>query len=109
MCWLINFITQLITFAVNYMGEPFNTSITTNRGLWGVVRFGSLAYVILVLDLVPGFASGIALVRPGPQSRDWCGSLPDRLPCCLVQCVLEENPRLDPVPVSGMVLGLQAS
>ena len=61
-CWLINFITQLTTFSVNYMGEPFNTGITTNRGLWTVVRWGTLGYVLLVLDVVPGFASGIALV-----------------------------------------------
>ena len=63
-CWLVSFITQLATFGVNYVGEPFNSSITTNKGLWGVLRWGALFYVVLVLDLVPGLAGGIKLVRP---------------------------------------------
>ena len=62
-CWLVNFITQLVTFGVNYMGEPFNTGIRTNKGLWTVIRWGTLAYILLVLDVVPGMAAGIKLVR----------------------------------------------
>ena len=62
-CWLTSFITQLATFGVNYQGEPFNSSIASNKGLWGVLRWGSLAYIVLVLDLVPGLNGLIALVR----------------------------------------------
>jgi cation-transporting ATPase 13A1 len=36
--FLVNFIIQLSTFAVNYVGEPFNVSIWKNRGLiYGLV------------------------------------------------------------------------
>lgn len=29
---------QLMTFAVNYVGHPFNTSILENRGLFNCLR-----------------------------------------------------------------------
>ena len=61
-CWLVSFITQLVTFGVNYVGEPFNSSITTNKGLWGVLRWGAAFYIVLVLDLIPGLAAAVKLV-----------------------------------------------
>lgn len=32
-CFLVNWIVQLTTFAVNYIGHPFNTSLADNKGL----------------------------------------------------------------------------
>ena len=71
-CWLVSFITQLVTFGVNYQGEPFNSAITSNKGMWGVLRWGSLAYIILVLDFVPGLAGAIKLVRRSLSCESGC-------------------------------------
>lgn len=37
-CFLVNWIIQITTFAVNYIGHPFNTALADNKGLAGCVR-----------------------------------------------------------------------
>ena len=48
--FLVNFMVQLSTFAVNYVGEPFNASIWKNRGL----IYGLLACSLLSGLLISG-------------------------------------------------------
>ena len=38
-CFLVNWIVQLTTFGVNYIGHPFNTSLQDNKGLAVCLRF----------------------------------------------------------------------
>ena len=46
--FLVNFIIQLATFAVNYVGEPFNVSIWKNRFLiWGLIACAVLSCVLI--------------------------------------------------------------
>ncbi len=37
-CFLVNWIVQLTTFGVNYIGHPFNTSLQDNKGLATCLR-----------------------------------------------------------------------
>ena len=37
-CFLVNWIVQLTTFGVNYIGHPFNTSLKDNKGLATCLR-----------------------------------------------------------------------
>ncbi len=39
-CFLVNWIVQLTTFGVNYIGHPFNTSLQDNKGLAVCLRCG---------------------------------------------------------------------
>lgn len=61
-CWLISYVVQICTFAVNYQGEPFNIPLRLNRGLNIVVQYGAALYGILTLDIVPGLAGLFSLV-----------------------------------------------
>ena len=46
--FLVNFIIQLATFAVNYVGEPFNVSIWKKRSLiWGLIACAGLSCVLI--------------------------------------------------------------
>lgn len=53
-CYLVNFGIQTMTFAVNYIGAPFNTPLTQNKMFWNSIRFSGVMYVLLVLDVPPG-------------------------------------------------------
>ena len=64
-CWLISFVVQLCTFAVNYQGEPFNIPLRLNKPLAFAIQWGSVLFVVLAVDLVPGLAGWFSLVR-GP-------------------------------------------
>ena len=37
-CFLVNWVIQITTFAVNYVGHPFNTALADNRGLYFCIR-----------------------------------------------------------------------
>lgn len=37
-CFLVNWIIQVTTFAVNYVGHPFNTALLDNKGMAMCVR-----------------------------------------------------------------------
>jgi hypothetical protein len=63
-CFLINYQVQLTTFAVNYQGRPFNTGVMENKAMGNMLMYGSMLFVVLALDLVPGLASGLSLVCP---------------------------------------------
>ena len=59
-----------MTFAVNYVGEPFNTPLLENRLFAMSVRWSAAMYVALVIDIPRGACGG------------GCGGRA-RLPCCL--------------------------
>jgi cation-transporting ATPase 13A1 len=62
-CFLANFAIQTMTFAVNYVGRPFNTPLAQNKMFAASVRWSAAAYVLLVADLVPGLAGWFSLVE----------------------------------------------
>lgn len=51
-----------MTFAVNYVGHPFNKGIMKNRGMSAALRYGGALFVVLTLDLVPGLGGLLSLV-----------------------------------------------
>ncbi|KAL6770988.1 hypothetical protein ACKKBF_B33495 [Auxenochlorella protothecoides x Auxenochlorella symbiontica] len=61
-CFLVNFSIQTMTFAVNYVGAPFNTPLQENRFFALSVNWSTLAYVLLVLDLPRGLRTWFSLV-----------------------------------------------
>ena len=61
-CFLVQWVVQLTTFSVNYMGHPFNTSLLENQGLALALRWGTLGFLIATLNIVPGTAWALSLV-----------------------------------------------
>lgn len=44
---------QLTTFAVNYVGHPFNESLADNKGMSNSLRMSSMFLLVVVLEAVP--------------------------------------------------------
>jgi len=61
-CFLANFAIQTMTFAVNYIGKPFNTPLLKNRWFALSVRWSVGMYVLLVSDIVVGLNGWFSLV-----------------------------------------------
>ena len=61
-CFLVQFIIQLITFGVNYQGPPFNAAIADTKALQRTFTWGSAAFVLLALDLIPYLTEAVSLV-----------------------------------------------
>ena len=61
-CFLANFAIQTLTFAVNYVGAPFNTPLLSNKWFAVSVRWSVGMYVLLVLDIVSGMVEWFSLV-----------------------------------------------
>lgn len=70
-CFLVQFIIQLITFGVNYQGPPFNTSIRDTKTLRYTFWWGSVFWAVLSLDLIPELTKMVSLVR-SPHTRTAC-------------------------------------
>jgi cation-transporting ATPase 13A1 len=51
-CYLVQQIVQLTTFAVNYVGHPFNTSLTQNAGMIKSLRYSGCFLALLVSEAV---------------------------------------------------------
>eukprot|EP00891_Asterochloris_glomerata_P000411 jgi/Astpho2/411/Aster-03461 len=49
-CYVIQFIIQLTTFAVNYQGHPFNSSITETKGFFNLLKW---SYVFIAIVPIP--------------------------------------------------------
>ncbi|KAF8062935.1 PDR2 [Scenedesmus sp. PABB004] len=61
-CYLVQQAMQLTTFAVNYVGHPFNTSLADNAGMAKSLR-GSAAFLgVLVLEWFPPLNESFGLV-----------------------------------------------
>lgn len=90
-CFLVQFIIQLITFGVNYQGPPFNTAIADTKALRGTFTWGSLAFVLLALDLIPGLTEAVSLVRaPCPLATSGFG-------CFVSDTLSQASPGLSPL------------
>ena len=61
-CFLTNFAIQTMTFAVNYVGKPWTTSLSDNTMFALSVRWSVGMYVLLSLDLLGGLNDWFSLV-----------------------------------------------
>lgn len=66
-CFLANFAIQTMTFAVNYVGKPFTTPLSENKMFAISVRWSTIMFILLTVDIVPGLTSWFSLV-PMPTS-----------------------------------------
>eukprot|EP00887_Chlorella_sp_A99_P006055 scaffold22.g6055.t1 len=65
---------QTMTFAVNYVGQPFNTPLSENKLFSASVRWSMLMYILLVVDVVPGLREWFSLVEiPGRMKAAMLG------------------------------------
>jgi cation-transporting ATPase 13A1 len=70
-CYLVQQIVQLNTFAVNYVGHPFNTSLTQNAGMIKSLRYSGCFLALLVSEAVmplnerwvPEITHGLAMAQ----------------------------------------------
>ena len=60
-CYVIQFIIQLTTFAVNYQGHPFNSSITETKGFFNMLKWSYVFIAIVIYDLF-GLGKAFSLV-----------------------------------------------
>jgi cation-transporting ATPase 13A1 len=44
---------QLTTFGVNYVGHPFNSGLSENKGMLSSLRYSGAFLVLLVSEVVP--------------------------------------------------------
>ena len=73
-CFLANFVIQTMTFAVNYVGEPFATPLYENKMFAGSVRWSALMFFLLSLDFVYGLCDWFSLVSmPGIMKYQMVG------------------------------------
>jgi cation-transporting ATPase 13A1 len=73
-CFLANFAIQTMTFAVNYVGEPFATPLAENKMFAISVRYSVGMFVILTLDVVYGLTGWFSLVEmPGNMRYQMLG------------------------------------
>ena len=60
--YLVNFMIQLSTFAVNYAGEPFNVSMWQNKGLIYGLIVSAIMVAMLILGFMESLNTGLELV-----------------------------------------------
>ncbi|GIL88698.1 hypothetical protein Vretimale_17282 [Volvox reticuliferus] len=65
-CYLVQAVVQMMTFAVNYAGHPFNTSIVENRNLYNSLRVSAGFIFVVAAELLPELNSSFGMV-PIPQ------------------------------------------
>eukprot|EP01025_Chloroclados_australasicus_P006477 TRINITY_DN12088_c0_g1_i1.p1 TRINITY_DN12088_c0_g1~~TRINITY_DN12088_c0_g1_i1.p1 ORF type:complete len:850 (-),score=59.08 TRINITY_DN12088_c0_g1_i1:220-2442(-) len=61
-CYIVNAFIQITTFAVNYVGHPFNTSLKDHKMLFKSIVYGVVALLVLVLNILPFVTDGLELV-----------------------------------------------
>jgi cation-transporting ATPase 13A1 len=62
-CFLANFVIQTMTFAVNYVGEPFATPLAANKLFAVSVRYSVIMFIVLTTDFVYGLTGWFSLVE----------------------------------------------
>lgn len=60
-CFVVNFIIQLSTFACNYQGAPFNTPIKETKGFFNMLKFSYIFCFAITYDLL-GIGTAFSLV-----------------------------------------------
>lgn len=61
-CFVVQNAMQLITFAVNYIGEPFQTPLFENTGMISSLRISSFILMFVASGLMPQVTSYVQLV-----------------------------------------------
>eukprot|EP00878_Enallax_costatus_P016666 GHUV01017486.1.p1 GENE.GHUV01017486.1~~GHUV01017486.1.p1 ORF type:complete len:1230 (+),score=386.32 GHUV01017486.1:189-3878(+) len=61
-CYLVEQIVQLGTFGVNYVGHPFNSSLSENNGMAKSLRISSCFLALLLTEAVPQLNESFGLV-----------------------------------------------
>ncbi|MCO5599335.1 hypothetical protein L7F22_053436 [Adiantum nelumboides] len=64
--YMANMMIQVATFAVNYMGHPFNQSIRENKAFFYALSFAAIFFTMITSDLFRGLNDWLRLV-PLPQ------------------------------------------
>ena len=65
-CFLVQWVVQLTTFGVNYLGHPFNQSLQENKGLALALKWGTLGFIVAATNVVPGTDWALSLVSLPP-------------------------------------------
>ena len=66
-CFVVNFIIQLSTFACNYQGAPFNTPMKQTKGFFNMLKYSYLFCFAITYDFL-GIGTAFSLVGP----LTWC-------------------------------------
>jgi cation-transporting ATPase 13A1 len=61
-CFLANFAIQTMTFAVNYVGEPFATPLVQNTMFAQSIRWSVMIFIVLALDAIWGLNDWFSLI-----------------------------------------------
>lgn len=61
-CYIVQNATQLVTFAVNYVGAPFQTPLLENTGMITSLRISCFALGVVVSGVVPMLNERVQLV-----------------------------------------------
>lgn len=64
-CFVVNFIIQLSTFACNYQGAPFNTPIKQTKGFFNMLKYSYIFCLVIIYDVM-GIGTAFSLV-PIPE------------------------------------------
>eukprot|EP00963_Diacronema_lutheri_P002068 scaffold136_cov325-Pavlova_lutheri.AAC.4 len=68
--YMANMMIQISTFAVNYVGHPFNTSIRENKGMWYSLMASVIFFVTIASDNMREFNAYLELVPLPETFRD---------------------------------------
>ena len=60
-CFVVNFIIQLSTFACNYQGAPFNTPIKETKGFFNMLKWSYVFCLVIIYDVM-GIGTAFSLV-----------------------------------------------
>ena len=60
-CFVVNFIIQLSTFACNYQGAPFNTPIKQTKGFFNMLKYSYIFCLVIIYDVL-GIGTAFSLV-----------------------------------------------
>ncbi len=60
-CFVVNFIIQLSTFACNYQGAPFNTPIKQTKGFFNMLKYSYIFCLVIIYDVM-GIGTAFSLV-----------------------------------------------
>ena len=81
-CFVVNFIIQLSTFACNYQGAPFNTPIKETKGFFNMLKWSYVFCLVIIYDVM-GIGTAFSLVSQADtaMSDAWLHYLAFRVAC----------------------------
>ncbi|KAG2425295.1 hypothetical protein HXX76_013876 [Chlamydomonas incerta] len=68
-CYIVQAVVQMMTFAVNYVGHPFNSSLVENKGLYTSLRISAGFLFVVATELVPDINNSIGMVPMPPNIK----------------------------------------